>query len=363
MKRRGIFEKQSGSGIWWICYYDQFGKKHREKAGTKRAAITLYGKRKQQALERKKLPEKFRQPLVTFGQIAEDALAYSRRNKRSYHTDVPRFARLKKWFGSSVADEITPKEIENRLAGVAAEKSWAASTFNHYRSLMSLTYRLGILNRRAAKNPARSVPHRREDNNRVRFLTTEEEKRLRGVVEAKWPDHLPELDLAIYSGLRKGSQYELTWDMVDWEARMLNISRTKNDEAVHVPLNDAALAALRAVFERGDGQGHVFQSSKTGEPLENARHWFDDAVVEAKLKNFHWHDLRHTFASRLRMKGAALEDIADLLGHKSLTMTRRYAHLGPNRLHEVVSLLKPTDTRTDTEQMPVAANATQVAVK
>ena len=58
------------------------------------------------------------------------------------------------------------------------------------------------------------------------------------------------------------------------------------------------------------------------------------------------------------MKGAALEDIADLLGHKSLAMTRRYAHLGPNRLHEVVSLLKATDTRTDTEQMAVATTAT-----
>jgi integrase len=114
----------------------------------------------------------------------------------------------------------------------------------------------------------------------------------------------------------KGSQYGLAWDMVDCKSRMLNISRTKNDEAVHVPLNDAALAALKTVFERRSGRGRVFRSSKTGEALENARHWFDDAVVEANLKNFHWHDLRHTFASRLRMKGAPLEDIADLLGQR-----------------------------------------------
>jgi integrase len=59
--------------------------------------------------------------------------------------------------------------------------------------------------------------------------------------------------------------------------------------------------------------------SKTGEPLENGRHWFDDAVIAAEIKNFRWHDLRHTFASRLRMKGAPLEDIARLLGHKSRT--------------------------------------------
>ena len=362
MKQRGIFEKQPGSRIWWVCYFDQFGKKHREKAGTKSAAVLLYRKRKQQALEGKKLPERLREVLVTFGHVAEDALAYSKRNKRSYRTDVPRFTRLEEWFGKYVADELTPKDIENTLARVAEEESWAASTFNHYRSLMSLTYRLGILNRKVASNPARSVPHRREDNNRVRFLTTEEEKKLREVVQAKWPTHLPELDLAINTGLRKGSQYGLTWDMVDWKARTLNIPRTKNEEPLHVPLNNAALAALKVVFERGDGMGRVFQSIKTGEPLENARHWFDDAMVESKLKNFHWHDLRHTFASRLRMKGAPLEDIADLLGHKSLTMTRRYAHLGPNRLHEVVSLLNATDTRTDTEQSSVLARTSQVAV-
>jgi len=95
----------------------------------------------------------------------------------------------------------------------------------------------------------------------------------------------------------------------------------------------------------------VFQSAKTGEPIENGRHWIDDAVVGAGIKNFRWHDLRHTFASRLRMIGAPLEDIADLLGHKSLTMTRRYAHLGPNKLHEVVSLLKPTATTTATREI------------
>jgi integrase len=221
---------------------------------------------------------------------------------------------------------------------------------------------VAILNRKATTNPARSVTHRREDNNRVRFLTEEEEKKLRKAIETKWPLHIAEFDLAINTGLRKGSQYDLTWDMVDWKSRMLNISRTKNDEALHVPLNDAALAALKTVFERGSGRGRVFRSSKTGEPLENARHWFDDALVDAELKNFHWHDLRHTFASRLRMKGAPLEDIADLLGHKSLTMTRRYAHLGPNRLHEVVSLLKATDTTTDTEQMAVSQTPVQVSV-
>jgi len=363
MKQRGIFEKHTGSGIWWICYFDQFGKKRREKAGTKSVAIKLYGKRKQQVLEGKKLPENFRKPSVKLSQLLDDALAYSKRNKRSYKTDIPRIASLKDWFGSHPAEELTPKEIENVLGRAADKEKWAPSTFNHYRSLMSLCYRLGILNRKVTSNPARSVTHRREDNNRVRFLTEEEEKKLRKVIEGKWSLHVPELDLAINTGLRKGSQYSLTWDMVDFRGRMLNIPRTKNEEPVHVPLNDAAVAALRVVHARGDGKGRVFQSEKTGEPLENGRHWFDDAAIEAGIKNFRWHDLRHTFASRLRMKGAPLEDIADLLGHKSLTMTRRYAHLGPNKLHAVVSLLKPSDTTSDTGERDASSGITQVVVQ
>jgi integrase len=74
------------------------------------------------------------------------------------------------------------------------------------------------------------------------------------VVQDKWLAHLPELDLAINTGVRKESQYGLTWDMVDWKSRELHIPRTKNEEPLHVPLNDAAISALRTVFESGDGK-------------------------------------------------------------------------------------------------------------
>ena len=270
VKQRGIYEREPGSGVWWICYFDRFGKRHREKAGTKSVAIKLYGKRKQEVLERKKLPESFRKPSVNFSHLADDALVFSKRNKRSYKTDVPRFASLKEWFGGHPAEELTPREIENTLARVAEKEKWAPSTFNHYRSLMSLSYRLGILNRKVTSNPARSVTHRREDNNRVRFLTEEEEKNLRKVTIAKWPLHIDEFDLAINTGLRKGSQYSLTWDMVDFKGRMLNIPRTKNEEPLHVPLNDAAVAALRVVHDRGDWERACVP---VGQDRRTARKW------------------------------------------------------------------------------------------
>jgi hypothetical protein len=78
-------------------------------------------------LEGKKLPELFRKPSVNFSQLIEDALAYSKRNKRSYKTDVPRLASLKEWFGSHPAEELTPKEIENTLARAAEKERCAPS--------------------------------------------------------------------------------------------------------------------------------------------------------------------------------------------------------------------------------------------
>jgi hypothetical protein len=124
MKQRGVFEKERGSGVWWIRYFDQFCKKRREKAGSKSVAIKLYGKRKQQVLEGKKLPEAFRQPSVNFNQLLDDAVAHSKRNKRSYKPDVPRFARLKEWFGFHPAEELTPKKIEIVLARAAEREKW-----------------------------------------------------------------------------------------------------------------------------------------------------------------------------------------------------------------------------------------------
>jgi hypothetical protein len=76
MKQRGIFEKVPESGEWWICYFDQNGRRRREKAGTKSAAIQLYRKRKQQVLEGVKLPEKLRRRVVSFAEIAKDTRVF-----------------------------------------------------------------------------------------------------------------------------------------------------------------------------------------------------------------------------------------------------------------------------------------------
>lgn len=339
------------SGGFVFRYTDAQGREHRKICRTRDDALALYHEKKARSNRGEKLPAPpmLRRNKVTFAEIVHDALHYSKQRKRSYRTDVTRFAQLKEWFGNRIAETVTPKEIEDILNRASEQGRWAASTFNHYRSLLSLAYRLAIRDRGLTMNPARSVSHRREDNSRVRFLSREEERRLREVLMSKYSWHLPEFDLALQTGLRRGSQYGLTWDMVDLPGRMLHIPRTKNEEPLHIPLNEAAMAALRVARSRSDENGRVFRSERTGEALEHPRHWFEPALRGAGITGFHWHDLRHTFASRLRMKGTPLEDIADLLGHKSLAMTKRYAHLGPSRLHEVVARLVEGPLESGTE--------------
>jgi site-specific recombinase XerD len=365
MKQRGIFERQLGSGIWWICYFDHLGRKHREKAGTKSAAILLYRKRKQQVLEGKKLPERLRRPVVSFAELAQDALAYSKAYKRSYREDEYRMTRLLEWFRHRAADSITAQEIERHLEETVRGEGWAPATVNRCRALLSLIFRLGIRNGKLSANPARLVPHRRTNNARVRWLSVEEERRLRQVIKAKYPEHIPEFDLALHTGLRRSEQYSLDWENVNLAQKFLRIPRSKNGEVRYVRLNRIALAALAELRKRGDGTGAVVRNLQ-GEPLAGPRHWFEPVIREAAVEGFHWHDLRHTFASRLAMSGVNLRSIQEALGHKGIAMTVRYAHLSPDyqleaveRLAEFSSSLSPecpTDTRTDTESISPSRN-------
>jgi integrase len=345
---RGIFEKVEGSGIWWIRYVDAQGRYRREKAGTWGNADKLLTKRKNGALEGKKLPETLRRRVVPFVEIADDALAYSHRCKRSYRDDESRMKRLKEWFGNREAESLTGHELEKRLSDAAATDDWAASTYNHYRSLLMLIYREARRASKVSANPARDIRHRKENNSRVRFLSRGENAEypcLLKVICEKFPEHLSEFVFALNTGLRLGSQYGGTYEMIDWTRNVLDIPRTKNDEAVHIPLNSDVIAAIRSLPSWEERKGPIFRNQRHPEkPVLSNDHWFKPALKAAGITDFKWHDIRHTFASWLVQDGVPLDRVSKLLGHKSLTMTMRYAHLAPNQLHEDVALLTRNST-------------------
>jgi len=338
-KRRGVYEKIAGSGEWWIRYADANHKLRRELAGTKSTAISLYQKRKGEALVGKKLPENLRRRAVLFSDLAKDALAYSEdRKPLSYRDDKCRMAKLQEHFSDYVAEQVTPQDIDKWLQ---SHDQWADATKNRYLALVKLTYRLGEVNGKIKVNPARLVRMRRENNAIVRYLNQytplatslqylnsckTEESRLRAVIQKNYQSHLVEFDLALNTCLRRSEQYGLVRENVNLEQRVLTIPRSKHGEVRHVRLNTAALTALKIVLSSQKG-ARVFVGERGA--LQGSRHWFDKAVKEAGVRDFTWHCLRHTFASRLVMQGVGLPEVMELMGHKSIQVTMRYAHLAP----------------------------------
>jgi integrase len=207
---------------------------------------------------------------------------------------------------------------------------WTPATWNRYRALFSLVYRLASRNGKAKENLARRVEHKPEDNCRIRFLSPEEVKALRAAIARKFPEHLAEFDLALNTGMRKSEQYGARWEHVDRTRRLLTIPRDTGGRTSYVQLNDAALRALELLCERHRDTGFVCGGAK------GARHWFEPALLEAQIVNFRWHDLRHTFASRLVISGADVRTVAELQRDRALEMVMRYAHLAPDSKLEAV---------------------------
>ncbi|MGH9472045.1 MAG: tyrosine-type recombinase/integrase [Terriglobales bacterium] len=357
---KGVYERVKGSGIWWIHYHDASGRRRREKAGTKGMAFNLYRKRKVEALQGKKLPETIRRKAILVRDLLDDAAAHVRQHYSTQRIAAQkgepavdsRHPLLAAALGSKPADSITPQEIERVLTRLAEEQEWAPATSNRYKAFLSLAYRLGVANGKVGINPARLVRSRREDNARLRWLSPDEETLLRQTIRDHWKVHEPEFDLALNTGMRAGEQYKLTWDNVDLKRRQLALYRTKNKHPRYVPLNRLAMDALTALQARSGGSGPVILRAERRKDAasQKPRHWFEDAVRRAGLPDFTWHCLRHTFASRLVMAGVDIRTVQELMGHRTLAMTCRYAHLAPqHQLQAVERLADPAAVATATK--------------
>lgn len=335
-KVRGVYEREPGSGVWWICY-KQGGIRKREKVGRRRDAITLYQQRKTELRAGAKLAPNLRSRDVSFATLASDALAWSAEfHPKDIRTVKSRMARLIEVFGALSASEVTPQVIDRWLT---ANDDWSAATKNRYRALLSLVFRQAMRNGKVATNPARLVAARAENNARVRYLLDTEETALRSAMQGRYDCHLPALDIALNTGMRLSEQFSLTWDSVDLKRKVIELDETKNGSSRHIPINSACEAAFRSLakteHERTD---RVFKSMR-GESIDNPRKWFTSALDTAGIDGFRWHDLRHTFCSRLAMAGVDIRTIAALAGHKTLQMAMRYSHLAPSHTLRAVERL------------------------
>jgi integrase len=170
------------------------------------------------------------------------------------------------------------------------------------------------------------------------------EDRLQEVMTFTAPAQIAALQVALNTGMRKGEQFSLEWSQVDFARKRIYLSETKNGSDREIPLNRSCFAVLIGLYEKRPDNGAVFRSSRYDRPLLDPKKWFETALRNAEISNFTWHDLRHTFISRLVMRGADLRTVQELAGHKSITMTVRYSHLSPQHNQRTIELLDESNS-------------------
>jgi integrase len=313
--------------------------------------------------------------------ICDKFLEHAKSYHRFWDSTGSRIKRIKEWkdadgkpWGKLPADSITSRMIDAQLLANLAPRGlcWNETTSNEYRCTLYSIFKHAEL----GFNPAKEAKRYKLDNARTRELSEEEEGRLRAAIREFYPDKEPELDLALHTGVRHSNLYgtrgskrrlmePLQWSAVNLDLKVIDLPRTKKGKYT-VPLNTVALAALDALRERSDGIGAVIRKP-SGLEIYSSRKWFAACLKKAAIQGLCWHDLRHSFGTRLRRNRVPFEDIAALLGHGfgKASMTARYAHADMDRLFEAVATLVPKPPtvmvpQTQTVKKTVKAKVTEI---
>lgn len=312
--------KRSGSPKWWATWNDQDGKRHRRSSGTddRKLAEALAAKWVKAGF----LEEHFGKiPEVPF---SEALLKYAKVHKRDHSRTFEKVTRyrlkyLQERFGKYAISEITlpvvREYMDERLETVSL--GTAQKDVSILRAILNMAYRDGHLERQPR------FPRFKILKGRDRWLTHGEEERL----VAAAPGHLvPIIRFAVDTGGRLSEILRLDWRQVDLNQKRVRFVETKNGEDRTVRLCARACATLAGLGPEERGPVFGFR----GKPIKSVKTAFDRARDKAGLGDFRFHDLRHTFASRLVQGGVPLYDVMHLMGHKSLDMVQRYAHLAPD---------------------------------
>jgi integrase len=265
---------------------------------------------------------------------------------------------LKRHFSGKYLDEITPHLIEKFKSDRIAEVT-PATVNRHLACLKSLFNKAILWNKFKGTNPVRAVKLFKENNQRLRFLEREEINKLLSVCNRNLRSIVT---VALNTGMRRGEILGLKWRDLDVKRSVIYLHNTKNGEKRELPINEQVKTALIRV--RKHPQSEYIFYKEDGSHMGDIKKSFLTALRKSGIKDFHFHDLRHTFASQLVMSGADLNTVRELLGHKSIQMTLRYSHLSPNHKQRAVDVLgRRIATVLPPEQLPTIKPQRLEAVK
>ena len=306
------------NGSWFVRYRDLEGKQREKKAGaTKALALELERK----ILAERDLKKRFGYTTlkeITFSDWADQYLDHCkvRIGQNTYEVRKYIIKKMKESFGNKLLSKLTENDFYEYLK--TTKGGLQGRTVGEYTSLFLRL--LKEANKHNYNIADITLNVKKQNNTIVRYLTKEEAECLIN----NSGDLRLLIILALNTGMRRGEMFNLTWDNVDLKARLIHILISKNGERRSVPINTTLLNELN---KEEDKTGKVIKLNLT---IEGIRYRWKCLLKKCNIKNFRFHDLRHTFASWLAIKGISLYTIKELLGHKSIEMTQRYAHLSPD---------------------------------
>jgi integrase len=317
----------------WFIDYRANGRRIREKIGKSKAlAKKELAKRSVEIAEGRFLDVK-REKNHRFAEAAERFLAYSEANKRLFTRDFTTVNKhLLPVFGEKRLQQISSWDVETYKARRKGEVTPA--TVNRELACLKTIFNKAIHWGMAQRNPVRGVKLLPESNRRLRFLMADEI----ALLLKNCPDYLqPIVITALNTGMRRGEILNLTLEDVDFDRRQILVRDSKNGESRTIEMNTAVVETLSR-FKEAPRQARVFLG-RAGNTIATFHKAFKKACSQAGIADFRFHDLRHSFASNLVMNGTDLTAVKELLGHKSIQMTMRYAHLSQAHKKKAVDTL------------------------
>ena len=322
--------KRNNSPNWWATWYGQNGRRRRKSTGTedKDLARTIVAKWQQEDfLERHfgTIPDTpFQDSLVRYGQERK------RENPQAYEDNVKyRLQRLIDSFGHLNIGDIKFVNIQDYadLRFKSVSRATVLKELSTLKAILNKAFREGFL---PAMPP---FPKIKPVQGRNRWLTVEEEVRL---LKAASPHLKLIIQFALDTGGRRSEILKLNWQNVDLDRGFITFTKTKNGEDRAVRLTERARKVLVEIGPKKSGNVFTFNDK----PIRSVKTSFDSAREKAGVEDFRFHDLRHTFASRLVQQGIPLYEVMQLTGHKSFQMVQRYAHLAPEFQEKAISALE-----------------------
>lgn len=284
----------------------------------------------------------------TFNELADEYLAHAK--------DPFRLNYWRSVFGAETLDSITPARISKVRDKLLSEETQnfatpatgnpevdakrpkakrSGATVNRYIAALSSCLSYGVKTLEwIERNPCERIKKPSESKGRVRFLSDDERKRLLDVCRPHDELYLAVM-LSLTTGARKAEIMSLRWAQINFSRQVITLSKTKNGETRSIPLVGEAFNLLQERSKVRDLiDDRIFPASARAKKtiyLDLETVW-RNALKTAAISDFHWHDLRHTAASYLAMSGVSLVEIAKVLGHRTLAMVARYAHLSDEHI-------------------------------